>query len=342
MDALLKYIDIKTDPAINVKILHGFDDPVFSKNDWDKLLQSGDTDAVNLTWEWQRCWWKSFGRGKLLLIVAEKAGKPVALAPLFSDGGMIYNLFPEDALDFVGDISDPDVLDALLTTARNAVNDFCGFRFYFIPSTSSTGKWLQESAARLNLICYEEGELPSPFLDIAGESVKTLEITRKKSLRRHENYFLREGNLEVLHFRDAKDILPHLDEFFDQHIQRRNVTEAPSLFLQPLQQNYYRRLTKEISSTGWLRFTRINWNGNPIAFHYGLCYKGRYLFGIPAFDIKLLQHSPGEVLLRQLIIAAISEKAASFDFGMGDETYKYRFATGVTKLYNWGLYPFIK
>ena len=133
MDALLKYIDIKTDPAINLRILHGFDDPAFSKNDWDKLLQSGDTDAVNLTWEWQRSWWRSFGRGKLLLLLAEKDGKPVALAPLFSDEGMIYNLFPEDVLDFVGDISDPEVLDALLRAAMAAVDNFLGFRFYFIP-----------------------------------------------------------------------------------------------------------------------------------------------------------------------------------------------------------------
>ena len=339
MEANLKYIDIKTDRAINVQILNGFDDPCFGKNDWDKLLLSGDTDAVNLTWEWQRSWWRSFGRGKLLLILAEKAGKPVALAPLFSDAGMIYNLFPEDALDFVGDLSDPDVLDALLHTARAAVDNFIGLRFYFIPDCSQTGIRLQEAATRAGLACYKEDELPSPFLNIEEDTERALEMTRKKSLRRHENYFLRNGDLEILHLQHPHEILPNLDLFFQQHIERRAVTNASSIFLKEKERKYYKSLTLEVGPTGWLRFTRINWKGQAIAFHFGLCYKRRYLYGIPSFDIRLSQHSPGEVLLRQVLLAAINENAATFDFGVGDEGYKYRFANKVTKLYNWGLYP---
>ena len=339
MSGSLTYSDIKNSPVITTRILEGFDDPRFTKNDWNKLLVSGDTDTVNLTWDWQRSWWKSFGRGKLLLVVAERNGYSIALAPLFSDQGMIYNLFPEDALDFVGDISDSSVLDAILETARSVVDDFVGFRFYFIPHTSRTGRLLMEAAERLNLNCYDEGSLPSPWLDLKTSPDVALNITRKKSLRRHENYFLREGNLEVLHFTEAEKILPHLENFFEQHISRRNATNASSLFLDSKQRDYYTRLTKEISPTGWLRFTRINWNGRAIAFHYGLSYKGRYLYGIPSFDIELAEHSPGEVLLRQLLLAAISEGASTFDFGMGDELYKYRFSTDVIELKTWGLYP---
>ena len=339
MDSLLKNIAIKTDPAINVQILNGFDDPGFGKNDWNKLLLSGDTDAVNLTWEWQRSWWRSFGRGKLLLILAEKDGKPIALAPLFSDEGMIYNLFPEDALDFVGDISDTDVLDALLNIARAAVDNFLGFRFYFIPHTSRTGMYLKEAASRLCLQFYNEGSLPSPYLDIKSDTERAMQMTRKKSLRRHENFFLTQGNLEVLHFTRAEDILPHLEFFFEQHISRRDTTNASSIFLDEKQRDYYRRFTNEITETGWLRFTRINWKDKPIAFHYGLFYKGRYLYGVPSFNIELAEHSPGEVLLRQLLLAAISSGASIFDFGMGDEAYKYRFSTNVTQLNTWGLYP---
>ncbi len=339
IDSTLTYTDIKTGAAITTRILDGFEDSSFNKEQWNQLLESGDTDTVNLTWDWQRSWWQSFGKGKLLLIAAERNGSVIAVAPFFTDQGMIYNLFPEDALDFIGDISDSSVLDAMLETARSVVDNFAGFRFYFIPHTSRTGKLLREAAIRLNLNCYDEGSLPSPWLDLKTSPDVALNITRKKSLRRHENYFLREGDLEVLHFTEAEKILPHLENFFDQHISRRNATNASSLFLDSKQRDYYTRLTKEISSTGWLRFTCINWNVRPIAFHYGLSYKGRYLYGIPSFDIELAEHSPGEVLLRQLLLAAISEGASTFDFGMGDELYKYRFSTDVTQLHTWGLYP---
>ena len=329
----------KTPEVITTRVLEGFEDSSFAKDGWQKLLESGDTDSVNLTWEWQRSWWKSFGKGRLLLVLAEVDNAPVALAPFFTDEGMIYNLFPEDILDFVGDISDPAVLDSLLNAARSSVENFVGFRLYFIPNTSRTSSFLQQAAVRLNLSCYDEESFPSPFLDIEADPDKAWDMTRKKSLRRHENYFKREGELEVFHLTKGEDILPNLQDFFAQHIRRRNATEAPSIFLNTHQQQYYLRLTKEISQTGWLRFTRINWKGKAIAFHYGLCYQSRYLFGIPSFEIELAEHSPGEVLLRQLLLAAISEGAKTFDFGLGDESYKYRFSNNVTHLHTWGLYP---
>ena len=83
----------------------------------------------------------------------------------------------------------------------------------------------------------------------------------------------------------------------------------------------------------------LTWNGRAIAFHFGLSYRRRFLFGIPSFDIELQDHSPGEVLLRQLILAAIEEGATVFDFGPGEEAYKYRFATSEVRLVTWGIYP---
>ena len=59
----------------------------------------------------------------------------------------------------------------------------------------------------------------------------------------------------------------------------------------------------------------------------------------PAFAIDLARRSPGEVLLRQLLLAAIAEGATVFDFGLGDEPFKHRFATRIRHVHTWGLYP---
>ena len=325
--------------TIATRLLNGFDDPRLGAQRWNKLLRAGDTDAVNLTWEWQRSWWQSFAKGRLLLVAVEVDDEIIAIAPLFTDGGMIYNLCPEDRLDFIGDIGDTDVLIALLETARNAVPDFAGFTFYFVPDCSRTPGRLRVAAAELHLSCHDGDVLPSPYIDLRRKRDAALACTRKKSLLRHENAFRREGVLDVIHARHAAEILPHLDAFFDQHIRRRAATTSPSLFVSERQRDYYRRLTSELSDTGWLRFTRISFNGRPIAFHHGLCYGRRYLFGIPSFEIELCHKSPGEVLLRQLMLAAIEEDAEKFDFGIGDERYKYRFATDVVQLKTISMYP---
>src|SRR4051794_40200637 len=116
--------------TISVQVLTGFDDPVLGPRVWNELLERGETNAVNLTWHWQRLWWEALGRGQLLLIAAWRDGELAAIAPLFADCGMVFNICPEDHLDFVGDVSDPMVLDAILATARDCVDNFLGFRFY--------------------------------------------------------------------------------------------------------------------------------------------------------------------------------------------------------------------
>jgi len=88
------------------------------------LLARGDSDVVFLTWHLHRAWWESFGSGgELMLIVAEREGQPVALAPFYTQSQMIFLVGSKasDYLDFIGDISDPEVLDALLQAGRDQV-----------------------------------------------------------------------------------------------------------------------------------------------------------------------------------------------------------------------------
>jgi CelD/BcsL family acetyltransferase involved in cellulose biosynthesis len=115
-------------------------------------------------------------------------------------------------------------------------------------------------------------------------------------------------------------------------------TDSPSLFQEPAQRMFYRRLSESLSASGWLRFTRLCWQGRPIAFHFGFQYRGSFLWYKPSFDILLARHSPGEVLIRQLLLLALDEDAHTFDFGLGNEAFKQRFATSTPVVKVYGLY----
>src|SRR5204863_2143955 len=116
-------------------------------------------------------------------------------------------------------------------------------------------------------------------------------------------------SFKVEHFQDGGEILPHLDEFFGQHLERWANTLSPSLFNDEVQLQFYRLITLGAANAGWLRFTRIEWKGRAIAFHFGFNYRGSFLWYKPTFAIDLARYSPGEVLLRQLLIEAIAEDA---------------------------------
>ena len=263
-----------SDSTATIEALGGFDDPRCEPAVWNALLARGGTDAPFLTWEWQKAWWASFDRSGLLLIGASRDGDLLAVAPFFAEEGMIYFVGSggSDYLDFIGDISAPEVLDGLLAHAKSRVPDFAGFRFYHVPDASPAAGLLRASALRLDLVMREDGVQSAPATRLG------------------------------------------VDEKADS------------------------ALTQYASPAGWLRFTRIEADGRPIAFHFGLAYHGGFMWYKPAFAIDLARHSPGEVLLRQLLLRAIDERAHTFDFGLGDEPFKQRFATHTQTVRNFVLY----
>lgn len=326
---------------ITTQVVDRFDDPLIAPPVWGHLLGRGDADCLFLTWEWQKTWWDVFARGELRIVVAQRDGVPIAMAPLFYDGNMLFFVGSggSDYLDFIGETQDDDVLCRLLDAARNWVPEFVGFRFYHVPEWSHTGERLQEVSRNLGLELFDEGDLPAPLLGISSDLAMAHETTRKKSLLQSERYFLNHGSLVVKHASRAEEILPALDAFFQQHINRWAETPFPSLFLDPNWRRFYEQLAMNMTDRDWVRFTQIVWNDQPIAFHFGFFYRGEFLYYKPTFEIELAKRSPGQVLLRQLILAAIQEKARIFDFGLGDEPFKQRFATEVRSVRTWGLYP---
>jgi CelD/BcsL family acetyltransferase involved in cellulose biosynthesis len=306
---------------------------------WNQLLLTGTTNEVFLTWEWQRAWWETFHRGTHLIISAERNGRVQAIAPMFAEDGMAFfcGVGGSDYLDFIGTI-DVETAAAVLTCARELIPNFVGFRFHHVPSDSATGTSFREIADRVGLSCHLEQTYPCPALDLTDESAAEAALN-KKSLVRHERAFQREGGLEVMHLRDPDEVLAWLPEFFEQHVARWASTSSPSLFLDPLQRDFYARVVARLGAAGWLRFSVLWWRERAIAFHFGFCYGGRFLWYKPTFAPDLAKRSPGEALLRGLLRAALAEGAHTFDFGLGDEAFKSRFSTHVRTVTTWGLYP---
>jgi CelD/BcsL family acetyltransferase involved in cellulose biosynthesis len=328
---------------IKLRRFSRFDDPALNPAEWQALLGPHQRDLVFLTWEWQAAWWDAFGRGDLLLLAVEEEGRLKAIAPLFADSGMVYFVGSggSDYLDFVGAIDDGSVLEQLLSAARGLVPGFLGFRFYHLPEWSPTARQLERIAARAGMDLVDEGDLAAPAIRLDTEPGLASRLASKASLLRHERWFAREGLLSVEHLDRPAAIRIHLDALFDQHIRRWAATPHPSLFNEERQRRFYVRILDraEQGAASWLRFCRVIWNGRAVACHLGFHLGGRFLWYKPTFEIDLARRSPGEVLLRNLILRAESESARVFDFGLGEEPFKNRFANHVARVRTWGLYP---
>jgi len=324
--------------GVRTYLLDGFDDPRCGPERWNALVAAGELDSVFQTWQFQQAWWETYKPGKLLFVAAERGGEVVALAPFYSDRWGISFVGAEEAewLDFLGDVRDDAVVEALVEEARSAVPQSVTFDLAPIPGWTPRLRQLEAAAAAHGLQTWQVVDELTPVLDITSRPDVAEAATSGSSTLKQERWFRRSGEFTVEHLQDGEEILPHLDGFFEQHVARWEETDQESPFLYSEARVFLERLTRLMSKTGWLRFTRVLWEGRPIAHQFSFCYRGRFTAWRTSFAIDLARRSPGRLVDRHQMLAAIEEGAHTWDWGLGPLPYKLRFATSVETACWWG------
>jgi CelD/BcsL family acetyltransferase involved in cellulose biosynthesis len=319
-----------TDAGLDTRVGRAFDETFAPGGEWDRLLAGSRADTVFLLSDWLRAWHETLGRGvDLVLPQVRREGRLVAAAAFARRDGTLEfaGKGPSDYADVVVSSELPPdeagrMVGRLLDAARRAVPGFRVARLARVQRDESVlpGAVFAPSSA---YFATEERRVPAPTMDMSAVEDRLA----KKSLKRHEKSLEKMGALTCETVREAGRILPQLDEFFDQHVRRWDRTEWPSLFLAEDQRAFYRRFTETLGASGVLRFTAIRLDGKLVAGHYGFHYAGRFTWYKPTYEPGLSKVSPGEVLLKRLLELAREEAAGEFDFTLGDEAFKLRFAT---------------
>ena len=61
---------------------------------------------------------------------------------------------------------------------------------------------------------------------------------------------------------------------------------------------FYEALAEPLHARGWLQFSVVEFNGAPIAFHFGFDYFDCVTWYKPSFEVRYAEHSPGLLLTR--------------------------------------------
>ncbi len=270
---------------------------------WNELAAAGETSTVFQTFEWHESWWRAFSGGHRLLVLlvfdSEASSEPArlcAIAPLMvSIEGRIRSKqvlrligslnHASDYCDFIARSGDDRPL-AVVMEWLNA-NRACWDRadFFNFPSHSRHRLLLEKGLAGKGLGVISE-RLCDASTRLLGNDLEDREAVNKKSFKRHFNFFTKNGKLCFEHCENREVILGHLDRFFQQHIDRRALTESPSLFVQEDAKTFYRNLVETLHPQGWLRFSIVTFDDEPIAFHFGFEYASRYVWYKPSFSVK--------------------------------------------------------
>jgi CelD/BcsL family acetyltransferase involved in cellulose biosynthesis len=302
---------------------------------WNALARASATATVFQSYEWHAAWWSVFGGDyELRVLLAWAGGRLAAIAPWAVSRR-------ERELQFIGsgDYAS-DYCDVLVAADRpDAVDAFADWLFAARPAwrrvdfrnvpTGSPHRARLEARLRERsswIVSEVEADAPTRLL---GDAAADRDVLNKSSLKRHFRQLARSGRLEFEHLDSAAAIEPLLEAFFRQHVERRALAGGKSQFLDSRQQGFYRALVRALAPRGWLRFGVVRLDGEPIAFHFGFEYGSRFIWYKPAFSAAHARRSPGEVLLKFLLEDAVARGLAEFDFTVGNEAFKYRFANRV-------------
>ena len=316
-----------------VKLASSFSD--IREDEWNALVNRGESCSIFQKYGWIEAWWQAFKNEQLELFIVSvtRDQKLVGLAPLFlqgnrEKGNATLHFLGEAHADYLNVIVDketPFVLDLLL----EKIIEYKGLwhRFYLpeIPSLSPLALKLIQLSERSNKEVKRGSTTPCPGIYLHNNE-ETRRLLNKKSVKRHLSHLSQIGKVEVRHFETAEDIVPFLDPFFQQHVDRWSVTSTPSLFLSQANRRFYTDLVASLCKERSIIFTVIQLKERPIAFHFGFVSGNSFIWYKPSFDLTLFNCSPGEVLLSELISMSFDRKCDEFDFTRGDEPFKIRFS----------------
>lgn len=307
---------------------------------WARLLAASPVRPITQTFAFQRAWRETYEVEQPLLLLAERDGVPVAIAPLFAAGGMVFfiGVGEADYHDIIGAGHDADVVTALVQAAADRAEDFEGFKLHFFPEESATPAALAEAGRRLGLALHEMGDIVTVVVDLAADPAAVRRAVGG-SMNKREGWFRQRGGIRVQPLTTAAEVLPLLPEFFAMHVARWESKGIESTYLRPEVRTFLERWVEVSATQGWLRALRLEWEGRTLAMEFSWEYESRQYCGQWAFPLADARRSPGQVLLRHSVLQALDRGVTIYDQGLGDQEYKFHLPNRTVTCTTWGLFP---
>lgn len=174
-----------------------------------------------------------------------------------------------------------------------------------------------------------EGQQPSPYVDWARfpDFAAWEAMTRRRTAKSFGDPARQRRKLE----RDLGPLRFTFDdarpEVFDACIRWKSAqyraTGLEDGFARPESVELFRRLR----ARGVVAVSSLFAGSTLLAAHLGSVTSRRLGWWIPAYDPDLRRYAPGRLLLLELLRASAERQDVEFDFLIGDEAYKFLFAT---------------
>jgi CelD/BcsL family acetyltransferase involved in cellulose biosynthesis len=316
--------------------LHSESDPV--ESEWRALAERRGN--AFLTPEWFRAWLRVYGDDvePFVPLVRGEGGSLRGLLPMALDHSghpRVCRIAGANLGDRFHPVCAPaDEEEVAREVGRSLAGAPEPWSVVALTHVQTESAWLEALAegtgARVRIRRRIAGPLPYVDLGVHGgweEYLQSRSSNFRQQVRRFTRRAAKTGSMRLRRTEQPEELAADMDEFFRLHDMRFGPRGGSTLSSERAQA-FHRDFATSALRRGWLRLWFLELDGAPAAAWYGWRIGDRYSYYNSGLDPAHSTLRPGLVLLAAVVQSAFEEGAAEFDFLLGDEQYKYRFAEG--------------
>ena len=292
------------------------------RDEWAEVATR--TTNVFGTWEWAEAWWRHFGGGRPLHLIACRSGRRLAaLLPLYEFSRRPFRVLrfighgPADQLGPVCHVGDRPA------TARALRSVLADLRPNLLIAEHLPGDEGWEGMLGGRTVSTEH----NPVLRFRGlswdETLAARSANLRQQVRRQERKLIREHGMRLRLCTDPGELESAMDTLFALH--RARWRDGASAFT-GAHAAFHRDFAATALERGWLRLWFLEADGRTVAAWQGFRFGGAESYYQAGRDPGWRGPSVGLVLLAHTIRSALEDGMREYRFLRGGEAFKFRFA----------------
>ena len=307
------------------------------RDSWEQAQARSAPDNVFVTFDWAAAWWRHFGAGRRLRVLAlrDGAGSP-SILPLW-EGPLWRRWAPFRRIQLLG-TGLSDRLDLLLggdpaVSVEGALRHLLARPIRWqvldlreLPEDSPAIEAVRTAAARLGLECEVTPDSETRYLPIESDW-DTFFATRfgrrwRRTLRHNARRLEADCGPVSTTFNALPDgsLLTRLAAMPQE--EQYHGADRRSIFASAPKRAFFEEVAQRFASRGWLRVGVLELAGQLAAFRFGFRYGGKHLDYFTGFHRDYAKVSPGAVLLAQVMEDCFRDGMREVDFLRGTEPWK--------------------
>ena len=307
---------------------------------WEQLRRRAPTESVFMTPDWLETWSRHLGSGRPLVFGVEDRSEVIALAPIdrvWVGGLAVLRPLGLGVTDYFDLLLPPEperrrlALAALADALVDRGGAWDALDLRGVPAESPTVQELIDAASErgMRYAVVPGHSRPGITLDGTWEAFLNSRPGRfRYNLRSRLRRLQERGKVTFRVVTNPREVRWAIVALTELHARRWKGQHTSTIFSSSsAARRFYAEAARKYAEREMLDLTLLEVDGCPVAGSLGFVDGDTYYYYVPAFEPELAPLAPSSLLLSHLIERSFERGLRRFDFMLGDEPYKARWAT---------------